>query len=77
MEKEKKILFPNLIAELAKQGISIAELASKLGISTTALYAKVNGRTQFSLNDANKIADILAENNESVTMESLFRMVGV
>lgn len=73
---EKTIVFPNLIAELAKQGISIATLASKMGISTTALYAKVKGATQFTIKDANTITDILAKNNENVTMEHLFRNKG-
>lgn len=73
---ERKILFPNLIAELAKQGISIATLAKKMGISSTALYAKVKGATQFTLKDIDTITTILAENNEGVEMGYLFKKAG-
>ena len=74
---ERKILFPNLIAELAKQGMSIATLAGKMGISSTALYAKVKGSTQFTLKDINTITTILSEGGENVTMERLFKNVEV
>lgn len=74
---DRKILFPNLIGELAKQGMSIATLAGKMGISSTALYAKVRGSTQFTLRDIRTITDILAEGGENVTMERLFRDVEV
>ena len=73
---ERKILFPNLTAELAKQGISVAALAEKMGISSTALYAKFKGATQFTLKDIDAITTILSESNEGVTMGYLFKKAG-
>lgn len=75
--ERKKNLFPNLIAELARQGISVAALADRMGISRTALYAKLNGATKFTLEDIDDIKSVLSESNTGVTVEYLFQKVEV
>ncbi len=71
--KTKTPLFPNLSAELARQGLSVAALAERLGISATALYGKIRGAIQFSLREACEISEILSEHGEEITMDYLFK----
>lgn len=46
-------------AYLAKTGRSRMELASDLHVSKTALYQKLNGQTDFSLDEARRLARTL------------------
>lgn len=75
--ERKKNLFPNLIAELARQGVSVAMLAERMGISRTALYAKLNGTVKFTLEDIDDIKSVLSEGNNGITVEYLFTKVEV
>lgn len=70
----KKVLYPNLLAELARQSISVAKLAELLGMSRTNLYNKLYGITNFTLKDITAIQDILkaADSNGDYTLDYLF-----
>lgn len=70
----KKLLYPNLAAELARLGITYVSLAKMLGISRPALYKKLDGSTNFTLKDITAIQEILkaADSNGDYTLDYLF-----
>ena len=43
--------YPNLKAEMARRGIKAYELAEALGIRQATLSSKMNGRTEFTLDE--------------------------
>lgn len=47
----KKALYPNIIAELARYGLSVRDLADYMGMSSQNLYSKFRGTTALSLKD--------------------------
>ena len=63
-------MFPNLRAELARRNMSIPQLAELVGMKTTTLYDKYNGRTAFTLEEAVKIRDMLGLD---MSIEELFQ----
>lgn len=54
----KIVVYPNLIAELARCGITLTSLANYMGISRSALYKKLDGKTAFTLKDMVAIQEI-------------------
>lgn len=44
---------------MKKNGISVEDMAKKMGISKSALYSKMNGRSQFTLAEIQMIIKIL------------------
>ena len=50
--------------KIKTSGISKTTIASKAGITREALYNKLNGKTQFNVNEMKIIADILHLNME-------------
>ena len=55
-ERQPYMKLKGLIAE---NGLSQSKVAKILGMSETAFGAKINGRTDFSLEEAAKLIDIL------------------
>lgn len=55
-----------LKAEIYRKGFTITELSSKMGISKTALYNKINDKIKFSIDDVKKIIEFLNLNEEQV-----------
>lgn len=49
------VAYPELVAEMAKRKLTRTEVAKEIGISTRALYSKLNGETDFTLSEANAI----------------------
>lgn len=49
----------NLKAEIARKGITKTELAEKIGIHYNSLNNKINGVTNFSIEEAFRICDLL------------------
>ena len=45
--------------EMKKKGISVEKMCEKLGISRSAFYRKCRGISQFTLEEIQKIVDIL------------------
>ncbi|WP_257721857.1 helix-turn-helix domain-containing protein [Faecalibaculum rodentium] len=45
--------------EMRKQGISMHDLAQKLGMSRSTLYRKLNGITEFTLGEIQETLDFL------------------
>ena len=45
--KKKKILFPEIAAEMARNGETLKDLAELLGLKVSAVSQKLNGRVRF------------------------------
>ena len=76
--RNKTIIYPNLLAEIARQGITIAGLADILGVTRSNMYNKLNGKTNFSLKDIKAIQDALRANdkNGDYSLDYLFYKSG-
>lgn len=74
----KKVIYPNLMAELARQGLSVAALAAKMGITRANLAYKINGKYNFTLKDITLIQEILRNNDDKsdYTLDYLFTKGG-
>lgn len=53
-------MYPNVIVELKRRGLSQRKLAQVIGMNEVELCRKLKGRTGFWLDEALKIADVLA-----------------
>lgn len=62
-------MYPNLLAELARRKMTQGELAGKLGMTKSSLSMKINGKSGFTLKEANRIKRILATEE---TLDYLF-----
>ena len=58
--------FNELNAEIARNGLSIPKLASLIGISKKAMYARMRGNVDFSQSEIVKISDVLHLNNDRI-----------
>lgn len=73
-KERKDVLFPNLLAELARLNISKTGLARMTGISVTSIYAKFNGSTDWTLDDMDAIKHALEdEGGQELSLDYLFR----
>lgn len=63
-------MFPNLRAEIARQRLTMADVAEAIGMSVTHFSLKMNGKYTFSLTEAVKIKKYLKCN---LTLEELFQ----
>lgn len=59
-----------LRAEMVKNGITVAQLASQIGVAEKTLRNKINGDTDFTLKEAQKIRIIL---KSKLTLDELFK----
>lgn len=55
---------PELKAECVRRGVTLEELASRIGINNATLYRKMTGKSEFSRNELQAIRDILYLNDE-------------
>lgn len=62
-------MFKNLNAEIVRNGLNRKKLAEKIGMSTSTLYRKMNGKVEFRFNDIQKIVNTL---NPELKIEYLF-----
>ena len=51
-----KAVFPNLVGELEKRGMTYRELAQEIGLSNLAMYRRLVGLTKWSLHEAIRIS---------------------
>ncbi|MBQ2409187.1 MAG: hypothetical protein II309_07110 [Bacilli bacterium] len=54
-----KTIYPNLLAELARNGYSYRAISKELDISFSAFSKKMKGLNEFTLSEAFEITDIL------------------
>lgn len=73
--KEKKsILFPNLLAELARINMSKTELANEIGMAVSSIYGKFNGSTDWTLEDMDAVKSAIELNGgQETSLDYLFR----
>lgn len=64
-------MYPNLRAEMARKNITSAELANRLGISTSTMSTKMNGKYPFTLDEAKSIKTAL---KTELSVEELFEV---
>ena len=50
-------LYPNLMAEMAREGITAEKMAEKIGINVATMSAKINYEGRMKLHEAVKIRD--------------------
>lgn len=62
-------MFLVLKGEMVKKGISVADLASKIGVAEKTLRNKINGETEFNWSEVCKIHKIV---NSSMPKDELF-----
>lgn len=62
-------MYRNLEAEMARAGVTQAQLAKELGITPTTLSFKLNGKSNLSLRECVKIKHFL---NSHETVDYLF-----
>lgn len=62
-------MYPVLRAEMARQDVSRAALAEKIGMPSATFYSKFNGRHAFTLDEANAIKEALGVD---IPIEELF-----
>ena len=73
-EKKTNVLFPNLLAELARVNMSKTGLARMTKISVTSVYSKFNGNTDWTLEDMDAIKNVLErEGGQELSLDYLFR----
>lgn len=65
---EYKIIYPELMAEMARKGITQSKLARVIGIGRSAMHHKIYGIRQFKAEEMIKISEYL---NKSI--DELFR----
>ena len=51
-----KTVFPNLMDELEKRGMTYRQLAQEIGLSNLAMYRRLAGLTKWSLHEAIRIS---------------------
>lgn len=74
IKERKDVLFPNLLAELARLNISKTGLARMTKISVTSIYGKFNGNTDWTLEDMDAIKNVLEnEGGQELSLDYLFR----
>lgn len=55
-------MFPNVRAEMARQGITLSVLAEKMEMGLTALSNRMNGKVPFTYDEAIEMKEILCPN---------------
>ena len=73
-EKKVNVLFPNLLAEIARLNMSKTELAKSAGMSISSIYGKFNGNIDWTLEDMDAIKNVLeTKGGQELSLDYLFR----
>lgn len=62
--------YPNLRAEIARRGLTTAAIAQELGITRATLSAKLNGRSEWTLEESKTVKTYIGT---SMPLELLFK----
>ena len=72
MEKAKRP-YPNIDAELARNGFTVADLAEFMGMTRQAIYNKLNGKAGFTLKDMEQVQEFFkVKDCGTFTLDYLF-----
>ncbi len=65
--------FKNLEAEFARMGLSVEEVANKLGFAKCVMYNRLANKTKWTLNDMLKVQKFVNDGtNQRLTLDYLF-----
>lgn len=71
--QKKRLLYPNLYAELARNGLAVSKLAEFMGMTAQNLYGKLRGDTTLSAGDMKAIQEFFKENGAALfSLDYLF-----
>lgn len=71
--QQKLLLYPNLNAELVRNGLTVEMLADYMGMSKANVYNKINGRTVFNIKDMQTIQEFFkVKGGGTFTLDYLF-----
>ena len=71
---KRKLLYPNINAELARLGLSVKILAEFLGMTSQNLYNKLNGKIVMNEKDMKAIQEFfIAKGGGAFTLDYLFK----
>lgn len=59
MQTKEGRLYPNLMAELTRAGLTVIDLSAATGIPYSTLMGKIRGRTDFTMKEAKSIKAVL------------------
>lgn len=65
-------MYKILRGEMVKHGLTIKKTAAIIGVSTTTMSKKLNGKVDFLLSEAKKLQDYFNERGNNYTIEYLF-----
>lgn len=72
--KRKALLYPNIYAELARLGLTVASLADFMGMTAQNLYGKLKGNTVITEKDMKAIQEFFkAKGGGAFTLDYLFK----
>ena len=70
----KTLLYPNIRAELARSGLTVAMLADYMGMTTQNVYNKLNGKTAINQKDMKTIQEFFSvKESGAFTLDYLFK----
>jgi len=71
--QKKTLLYPNIYAELARSGLTVAMLADYMGMTAQNLYGKLKGATAVTEKDMKAIQEFFkAKGGGAFTLDYLF-----
>lgn len=71
--QKRKLLYPNVHAELARSGLTVPTLAEYMGMTAQNLYNKLKGTTTLSAGDMKLIQEFFIEKGGGTfTLDYLF-----
>ena len=72
--QEKTLLYPNIHAELARSGLTVAMLADFMGMTTQNIYNKLGGKVAINLKDMKTIQEFFrVKVGGAFTLDYLFK----
>ena len=72
--QKKTLLYPNIRAELARSGLTVAMLADYMGMTAQNLYSKLKGATAVTKKDMKAIQELFrVKGGGDFTLDYLFK----
>ncbi len=71
--QKKTLLYPNIHAELARNGLTVSMLAKYMGMTSQNVYNKLNGKTAITEKDMKDLQEFFkAKGGGAFTLDYLF-----
>ena len=71
--RKKTLLYPNIHAELARNGLTVCMLAEYMGMTSQNVYNKLNGKTAITEKDMKDLQEFFkAKGGGTFTLDYLF-----